>query len=380
MSELHYFRQAAGLGAAVLPQSPQSWADAWHALRVELVGRKPASYSRDEWAHLMATLDRQHLLRVVRSVLGESTPPGTDLRWLARCRSPVAVWLPNNVSLLGPLLLVLASWSGAELWMKSGSAIADLLSDFVEAVDGRVPLKLRHERFDRADQKNAEWAGTAGVRIVFGSDHATRAILSLEHPTHSVGVAFGARSSVAWVEKSQATEKTIDSLCKAFALYGQAGCTSPRTVCLLDADWEEAARFRDALALRYEVLYSDQGHLHDASQNVMARQFAAALGWDARLLKQHRAVFALGTAQQPPVLEHQTLMIRAVSADEAVQLLPSDVQTLGLVSEHPESWYLRLAQTSVKRIVPLERMHVFGPVWDGIEFLRQCFEWVEVST
>ena len=43
-------------------------------------------------------------------------------------------------------------------------------------------------------------------------------------------------------------------------------------------------------------------------------------------------------------------------------------------------WLEMLATTSVKRFVPLARMHHFGPVWDGFRFWHMFFEEVEVAS
>ena len=50
----------------------------------------------------------------------------------ARPRGAVGLWLPNNVSLLGPLMLIVVSLSGNPLCMKAGSRSEDLTGVFLE--------------------------------------------------------------------------------------------------------------------------------------------------------------------------------------------------------------------------------------------------------
>jgi len=61
--------------------------------------------------------------------------------------------------------------------------------------------------------------------------------------------------------------------------------------------------------------------------------------------------------------------------------LPANIQTIGHVVKYPNDpkWLQMLERTHVLRWVPLGRMHHFGPVWDGQDFWRQLFTWVEVA-
>jgi hypothetical protein len=61
--------------------------------------------------------------------------------------------------------------------------------------------------------------------------------------------------------------------------------------------------------------------------------------------------------------------------------LPPNIQTLGhsFVDPQDQRWLRLAARTRIKRLVPIARMHHFGPLWDGQRFWDQCFEEVEVQ-
>jgi hypothetical protein len=113
----------------------------------------------------------------------------------------------------------------------------------------------------------------------------------------------------------------------------------------------------------------------------MARQWAAALGWDAHLAGDNQAVLAVGDYDLPPVPTPLMLPIVAAPLQEAVAHLPPNIQTLGHAVADPtsERWLDVLACTRIKRFVPIARMHHFGGVWDGDAFWKQAFELVELG-
>ena len=235
--------------------------------------------------------------------------------------------------------------------------------------------------FERGDPRNAEYAAAAQVRVVFGSDAAAEAIEALPHPLDSAGFAFVDRRSEAWVEPGRVDERLIETLVKVFAIYGQAGCTSPRRVVLLGASASEALALRDRVLAAWQGIIRGKPAQHIASSSTMARQWAAAVGWDAALAPGGAAVLAAGTSDLAPFEGPMALPIVGATLEEAVATLPVNIQTIGHALDDPgsERWLDLLAQTAVKRFVPLARMHHFGPLWDGADFWRQSFELVEVG-
>jgi hypothetical protein len=150
---------------------------------------------------------------------------------------------------------------------------------------------------------------------------------------------------------------------------------------LLDASPEEAVALRDRLCELWPSVLPTLPAPHVASDNAMVRQWAAAEGWDARLAPNHAAVIAVGPPDLQSVDGAMFLAIVATGADEAEATLPANIQTIACVADDAGSdrWLGLAARTGLKRLVSLQDMHHFGPVWDGVEFWRQLFEVVEVS-
>ncbi len=392
MSErLHGFRQNGRTVAVALPfDLAQVLAD-WGRVRSAMTRELPAGFRRDEWAYLVQFLDPGALSGVFHATFGEPVRESADAEALFRPRGPVAVWLPNNVSLLGPLALVLLGLTGNELLLKGGSRGDDLAGAFLDFVRRRLPAEsvlarylersVRYEVFERDDPRNAEFARRARVRVVFGSDATAAAVEALPHPPGSLSCAFVDRRSEAWVEAAAADERMLETLLRVFAIYGQAGCTSPRRVVLLGGSAEEARALRDRmLALWPRAVHGDPPQ-HLASASIAARQWAAALGWDAVLVPRHAAVLATGAGALEEIDAPFVLPVVARSLAEAEAELPANVQTVGHALADPRAprWLELVARTRIQRFVPLARMHHFGPAWDGAEFWRQSFERVEVG-
>jgi hypothetical protein len=92
-------------------------------------------------------------------------------------------------------------------------------------------------------------------------------------------------------------------------------------------------------------------------------------------------VLAVSGYDLPPIPAPFLLPIVAAPLEEAIAHLPPNIQTLGhLVRDASDPrWLGLLARTTIKRFVPVERMHHFGSVWDGYAFWRQAFELVEIG-
>ncbi|MBK8481472.1 MAG: hypothetical protein IPL40_09900 [Proteobacteria bacterium] len=383
-------RSARGTAALALPFDLEALLAEWHALRAAMCRELPPAFTRDEWAYLIAFVDRSQLERVLAQAFGAAVGSDEAVDWVVRPRGRVAVWLPNNVSLLGPLLLVLLSLTGNAVDLKSGSSADDLTAaflSFLRAQAGRggelarLLDRVEHFSIGRDDPRQAGMAAAAQVRIVFGTHAAAEAIEALPHPIESCGFAFVERHSEAWIEAGAVDRATVDTLIKVFAIYGQAGCTSPRRVLLLGGDEAQARSLRDQLSLRWRRAVPRDAPLHLASANTMARQLAAAHGWDAVLVERHAAVLALGDLALPLIEEPMTLLLSWATPEAAAARLPADTQTIGYALAAREGrprWWPALAPKAVKRLVPLAEMHHFGPVWDGWSYWLSCFEWLEV--
>jgi hypothetical protein len=358
----------------------------WGALRRRMVADKPDTFTRTEWAYLISFLDPESLESVFVETFGVrgAVEPAAS-REVVQPGGPVAVWLPNNVSLLGSLTLVLLSLTGNVLRIKSGSRGDDPTPLFLDYARQNLPAgqlrdhltrDLEVRVFSRDDPQNAEWAGISRTRLVFGSDAAVAAIQALPHPTDSSGFSFGHRESEAWLERGACDDTTLESLLRVFDVYGQAACTSPARVVLLEATPAEAFEIRERLLSIWKRTFPRDPEMAVASTSILDHQWAASLGWSSRLAEKHGAAFAVGSASLPKPKGLRLLPLVPLTVPEAVTSLPECIQTIGygLSPEMHRELTARIAGRGVKRFVRITEMHRFGPVWDGQSFWRDTFE------
>jgi len=388
-NQLHFFATPSRCTAVVLPFNLGEWLRDWADLRRKMVREVPAAFTRDEWAYLAAFLDEANLRKPFVESFGEPATGGEARpSSLIRPRGLIGIWLPNNVSLLGPLTLILASLTGAPLRVKVGSSASDVTAAFVAFAVRHLPAgalgdylrqQVRIERFDRSDARNAEIAAAAKVRVVFGSDAAVNGVHALAHPADSVAVSFGNHCSEAWVEKDALTEDRLVSLIRVFAIYGRAGCTSPRRVVVLDGSEDDALALQKSLVELWPKAVRADVPMHVAAANVMEFQLALAHGWQALRTRRNGSVVAVGKPGLPELSGQMTLPVVCATVAETIASLPPNIQTIGHCVRQPQDprWLERMAQTPAKRFVPIEAMHHFGPIWDGGNYWRQFFEEVE---
>jgi hypothetical protein len=385
---LALFESAYGVTALALPVPPRQIIARWSALRSAMRKTVPSEFGRDEWAYLMTFLDPENLSAPFLEAFGQPVDEGCPSR-LVRPRGVVAVWLPNNVSLLGPLTLILLSLTGNRILLKGGSRSQDLTGAFLafarrHSPDGPLRDYLAQQVhlavFAQGDGRERQMIEQANVRIVFGSDAAARAIHGAAPPLQGIGFSFTDRQSQVWIEAGADTANVMRDLIRVFAIYGQAGCTSPRRVILLNGTRAQAEALRSRLIELWPQVLRGRPPVHIASANTMAMQWAAARGWDVALAPNRHAVTGVGSLDLEPIDAPMFLPISPATTDEAAAQLPPNIQTIGHAFLDPADprWLRIAAATSIKRLVPIARMHHFGPLWDGRKFWSQCFEEVEV--
>ncbi len=389
-SHLHWFRAGGVSRLVALPFDLDALLAAWAGLRGAMRRQKPDAFSRDEWAYLMAFLSPEQLEAPFRQGFGRRTSETGPVATLARPRGAVSVWLPNNVSLLGPLTLILLTLTGNRLWLKGGSRSDDLTGAFLDFALRRLPAgvlrdvlveHVRYDVFEHGDPLQQKMVAAADVRIVFGSDEAAAAIQRSADPVRGIGFSFSDRQSQAWIEPAAADDEVLGQLIRVFAIYGQAGCTSPRRVVLLGANGQQALELRDRLVALWSTALPLKPPAHVASSNTMALQWATACGWDAAPAPNRHATIAVGPIGLEPIDAPMFLPVSAASIEEAISQLAANIQTVGhaFAPGSDLQWLQVAARTKIARLVPIARMHYFGPLWDGQQFWRQCFEEVEVE-
>jgi len=387
-SSLHLYESPHRVTAIALPVPPQQIVAGWGALRSAMYKSVPAEFSRDEWAYLMAFLDPENLSAPLLEAFGHPVDEGRASR-LVRPRGVVAVWLPNNVTLLGPLTLILLTLTGNRLLLKGGSRSQDLTGAFLAFARQLAGGPLREylhqqvclEVFAHGDDRERRMIERADVRIVFGSEAAAAAIHGAAPPLRGAGFSFIDRQSQAWIEAGADSDDVLSNLIRVFAIYGQTGCTSPRRVVLLNGTRAKAEAMRSRMLELWPRVLRSRPPVHVASANTMASQWAAACGWDVAMAPDRHAVIGVGDLTLEAIDAPMFLAACPATVEEAVTSLPSNIQTIGHAFREPADplWLRVAAGTTIKRMVPIARMHHFGPFWDGQDFWRQCFEEVEVQ-
>ncbi len=375
-----------------LPFPLQEMIDSWSALQSIMVKNIPSEFARDEWAYIIRFIDSRELHAIITQAFGvDEGNEGVQRKWsMVRPRGTVALWLPNNVSLLGPLMMIMVSLTGNKLWVKKGSHSSDLAGAFYNyilehakdtVVGHYFSRSVSLDYFPRDDERHKKIAEEAAVRIVFGSDQAAMDIHQMAHPPESVGLSFINKRSEVWIQKGETDDAALADLLKVFAIYGKAGCTSPSRLLLIDQTYEEAIAVRDRLVHMWSKIMGEETEIHRASESVMASQWAVVNGWKPTITKGHGAVFAVGKPGLKLFEGFMALPIIPVTLEQAVDELPDNIQTIGVRfrDETMDTLLASLADTRVKRIVSISQMHHFGSPWDGFAFWRQLFEEVEVS-
>lgn len=387
---LRHFGHGADGTAIALPFDLDALVADWGGLRRKMVRDVPPAFSRDEWAYLVGFVAPDALWAVFNATFG---PPraAAPITRLLRPRGPIALWLPNNVSLLGPLTLILASLTGNPLRVKAGSRSDDLCSALVQWALAKLepgPLRSWLERdvlvqqMPRDDPRQARWSAEAAVRIVFGSDAAARAIADLPAAPTAALFAFVDRQSQAWCEVAALDDEALLAFIRVFSIYGRAGCTSPARLVLVDGDEAACQRVAARLIGLWPRAVRADVAMHHASANVLSLQTARSMGWRADAAPRNAAVVCTCPSNLDDPPGHLVLPVVCASLDAAVAALPANIQTVGhmVVDAAEPRWPQALAGTPVCRFVPVGQMHHFGPVWDGFAFWRQLFEDVEIST
>jgi len=384
MSELHWFDATTSRVVVQLPHSIEEILADWHVIRLRMIRQVHPDFTRSEWAYLIQFLDRDRLRSIFTGTFGNSSAATACADRLLAPRQRIALWLPNNVSLLGPLTLILLSLIGSDIRVKTGSRSRDLSASLFQWLGRECPAgKLRQwllgsleiESFNRTDKRNADMALWAGARIFFGGDSAARAIENLEHPIDSIGFYFSHKVSECWIDPESANEATAMNLAKVFWIYGQAGCTSPKRAFLMGGTQQQATAFAQLLGEVWTRAVPERQPRNVASETFMASQWASANGLNTMPLGQNSALAILCSPGTLPLEAHMTIAIQYGTPDQAVKTAPANLQTIGhaMVDTSNPARLAMLSSTNAVRFVPIASMHDFGPIWDGQSWWRNLF-------
>jgi hypothetical protein len=378
------FQNAETITKIQVPFELDEMIQAWSQLRKHMIREVPDGFTRDEWAYLISFISSDALYGVYESTFGKRMTGDSTATQTLSIRDNVALWLPNNVSLLGPLVMILVSITGSTLQVKVGSRsenLCEILSKWALSKTTEGPLKswleekLTLMRIARGDPKLTELSEWANIKMAFGSDAGCQSIAELPSKDDVLNFSFADKQSRIWCFKDDLNDDALQMIIKVFAIYGRAGCTSPQCITLLDGNEEDCHQLAQQLAQHWPQTMKKDVEMHFASDNVLSFQLAGANQWNATLVERNKAVLSVGPADATLPSGHLHLPISWASLDEASALLPENIQTIGYVMSAPKQKEIsqHLKNTNVKRFVPVEQMHHFGPVWDGMEFWKALF-------
>lgn len=392
--QIYLFMKNNNYQAMLLPFDLKQLIADWQMVRKKMIRLLDPAFSREEWAYLIQFLDKGNLEYPFQFHFGELIADKT-IDWhtvslFNKPRNPVAVWLPSNVSLLGPLMLILLSLGGIKVWFKGGSKSENLTFHLVQYIFNQFPesslamyLKesVQVDFFDRHDPRNAEMAKISNVRIVFGSDDAAQQVHHYDHPLTSRGIYFTDKQSEAWLDCASINPELVETLIKVFAIYGQAGCTSPRRVVMLDGSKQDALALQKEICHMWPKIIKQLPQPHLASANILAGQWAMALNWDVNQVEKNRAVVAVGSFDHQDFHGLMSLKIIPAPLSDAINRLPDHIQTIGyaLAEKYSKNCLVIAAETKIKRWIPLGTMHHFSWIWDGYDWWGELFEKVSIN-
>lgn len=394
----HRFKDHAGPCEVMLPFALEDLALAYDRLTTKLSRAPvPEAFSRDEWGYLLSFMRGSRLRDVFAQNFGprpephEQEPHGLPAR-LILPRSDIAIWLPNNVSLLGPLTVILSLATGARVHAKAGSGSENLTAALRDKILSSHPdlllewmwsEQLTTESFDRRDPRNRSWSERAQARIFFGGDAAAAAVEALPHRLGTPFFAFRDHSSLVWADPAALQDDAeLLTLWRVFQVYGKVGCTSPQRVVLIGGSLTEAISLARRLKAVVDAAPGVLPPVHIASDSVMSEQVARANGWHTERTALSDAVFMAGENWEQSLPGLMGMQILALPLDVTLAMLPENIQTIGYIASKPvvAQWTRALLGIPALRVVPVRNMHHFGPFWDGQAFWRGLFREIEIRS
>src|SRR5579862_2640692 len=255
--------------------------------------------------------------------------------------------------------------------------------DTNSVLSSRVRLLVFGHEHDDLQRAMAESVDGA---MIWGGEEAVAQVRSLPFPHWARIAVFGPRTSVAAVDASSWSDvEGRESLCRRIARdvwqFDQQACSSPQVLFVEKQNGDSTSPFIQALRAAFDAenRVHPREKMEASTAPAICRARAACLTAD----ETHNAVFSSGPdwtiqdgagTQMPEPTQGRTLAVLQVpDLVEAVATLDSSVQTLGLaVADAGREAVIAsiAASRGVDRVVPLGRMHVFAPPWDGMDLIR----------
>jgi hypothetical protein len=352
-------------------------------------------------AFLRLWLRRNTLEPIITRELGQGA---LDDKWMEDGRArlkpyPVGVvahWPAGNIEIQPLLSMTCALLGGNRCLVRIPRGLQDQTRQLIDKLvqsdsDHLVTRRIRLLVFDheRLDLHRAMAQAVDGA-MIWGGEEAVTEIRALPFPHWARLAVFGPRISVAAIDAASWCNHPAlrDVFCRRIARdvwqFDQQACSSPQVLFLETSKGHPADEFVQALKLAFEA--ENRVHPRETIQASLTSAICQArASWllddvanSATFPAGPEWTILLGQGSEiqeiPRPTGGKTLTVLEVrSLLEAVGKLDGNVQTLGLamVSAEMEATLASVAAfRGVDRIVPLGRMHVFTPPWDGVDLIR----------
>ena len=273
-----------------------------------------------------------------------------------------------------------------------------LLGEIAQCLDSADPAVAQTQQLVRYPRDRASTdvlSAIADVRVVWGGDHTVQTVRASPLRPDAREVCFPDRTSFAilsahaWTLSDERTRRALAAgLVNDIYWFDQAACSSPRTLFLIGTEKEtRAAQHEITVAVEAEVRH--RGLSYDASMRMerLVRTYARAVdGAVASIDRMENNLSSLRLERAAPVnrewLGSGSLVWSHLSSlTDVAALVTSRDQTMSHfgfgVDELRE--FVSVCARPVSRLVPVGAALAFGPVWDGLDLLREFSRIVAVS-
>ena len=300
-------------------------------------------------------------------------------------------WIAGNVPLLGLFSWALSAVAGNINVIRTSSRAGDFITPALEVLakashGGRElaadTLVLSFARED--DAAHRAMSAAANVRIAWGGREAVEAVTALPARWDCETVVLGPRMSLAAIDPSLATGRTLTRLASDIAYFDQQACSSPQWVFVKGRRGDPAfdawvQRFTEAFAAQSRTLGR---HLLDLGETYRIALDRTRVLLDGGAL--HRDVgtewtVAVLDAPDPRVacMNRVVQVIPFTDVLDVCEQIPANVQTavVLLESEDSDRFSERAAERGVCRFPRAGEGNNFENPWDGIPLLSRLTRW-----
>lgn len=273
--------------------------------------------------------------------------------------------------------------------------LLDQIAQCLDSADLAVTQTQQLIRYPHDRASTDVLSAIADVRVVWGGDQTVQTVRESPLRPDAREVCFPDRTSFAvlaaseWMRSGTRARRAVAAgLVNDIYWFDQAACSSPRTLFLIGTDVEaRAAQHEITAAVEAEVRH--RGLSYDASMRMerLVRTYArAADGVVASIDRMGNDLSSLRLERAAPVSREwlgsgSLVWSHLGSLTEVAALVTSRDQTMshfGFGADEIRDFVDACARP-MSRLVPVGAALAFGPVWDGLDLLREFSRIVAVS-